>query len=201
MDTRRKKNINEKIVNYITKYINKVDFQHKEYNPKILCSKGIGKGYLNRNDSKLNKYNGENTKEYYTTRTGHKIAIPMYWRNKLYTDEEKEKLWIYKLNQETRYVGGEKVDISKDEEEYYKLLEYYRKKNKQFGYGDNEKNWDRKEYEKQRRILNHKKRTNKDYNGTIEEQIIKDIQPPKVLEWDELEEMGFYWKKDGEIEF
>ena len=32
--------------------------------------------------------------------------------------------------------------------------------------------------QKQRRILNHKKRTNKDYNGTIEEQIIKDIQPP-----------------------
>ena len=58
------KNINEKIVNYITKYINKVDFNHKEYNPKILCSKGIGRGYLNRYDSKLNKYNGENTKEY-----------------------------------------------------------------------------------------------------------------------------------------
>ena len=139
MDTRRKKNINEKIVNYITKYINKVDFDHKEYDPKILCSKGIGKGYINRYDSKLNKYNGENTKEYYTTRTGHKIALPMYWRNKLFTDEEKENLWIHKLNQETRYVGGEKVDISKDEEEYYKLLEYYRKKNKQFGYGDNEK--------------------------------------------------------------
>ena len=125
----------------------------------------------------------------------------MYWRNKLYTDEEKEKLWIHKLDQETRYVGGEKIDISKSEEEYYKLLEYYRKKNKEYGYGDNAKNWDRKEYEKQRRILNHKKRTNKDYDGTIEEQIIKDIQPPEVLEWDELEEMGFYWKKEGEIEF
>ena len=94
-----------------------------------------------------------------------------------------------------------KIDISKSEEEYYKLLEYYRKKNKEYGYGDNEKNWDRKEYEKQRRILNHKKRTNKDYDGSIEEQIIKDIQPPEALEWDELEEMGFYWKKDGEIEF
>ena len=138
-------------------------------------SKGIGKGYLNRYDSKLNKYNGEKTKEYYTTRTGHKIALPMYWRNKLYTDEEKEKLWIHKLDQETRYVGGEKIDISKSEEEYYKLLEYYRKKNKEYGYGDNAKNWDRKEYEKQRRILNHKKRTNKDYDGKIEEQIIKEI--------------------------
>ena len=40
--------------------------------------------------------------------TGHKIAIPMYWRNKLYTDEEKEKLWIHKLDQETRYVGEKK---------------------------------------------------------------------------------------------
>ena len=34
--------VNSKTVNYIIKYITKIDEQHKAYQPKILCSKGIG---------------------------------------------------------------------------------------------------------------------------------------------------------------
>ena len=131
-----KSNVNEKIVNYITKYINKVDLEHKEYNSKILCSKGIGKGYTDRHDSINNRYIKGKTKEYYTTRSGHKIALPIYWRNKIYTEEEREKLWLEKLDQEKRYVGGEEVSTKEGNEEYYKLLEYWRKKNKQLGYGN-----------------------------------------------------------------
>ena len=121
--------VNEQTVNYITKYITKVDLDHKNYNPKILCSKGIGKGYLERPDAQNNKYKAEETKEYYITRTGHKIGLPIYYRNKLYTEEEKEKLWLEKLDKEERYVGGEKVSIKNgDLTEYKKLLKYYQKK-------------------------------------------------------------------------
>ena len=67
MDSRQKNNVNEKRVNYITKYINKVDLDHKEYNSKVLCSKGIGKGYIERVDAVNNKYIKGKTKEYYTT--------------------------------------------------------------------------------------------------------------------------------------
>ena len=38
--------VNEKTVNYIIKYITKIDEQHKAYKPKILCSKGIGAVYI-----------------------------------------------------------------------------------------------------------------------------------------------------------
>jgi hypothetical protein len=150
--------VNEKTINYIVKYVNKVDEKHKEYNSRILTSAGIGKKYLDRIDSKANKYKGKDTKEIYITRQGMKIALQIYYRNKIYTEEEKEKLWLQKLDEEIRWVNGEKVDISKGEEEYYKLLEYHRKKNKRLGYGDDTKNWEQKRYENSRRNLLTKQR-------------------------------------------
>jgi len=145
--------VSEKTINYVVKYVNKTDQKHKEYNSKILTSAGIGKNYITRLDAKLNKYKEENTKETYTTKQGVKLALPIYYRNQIYTEEEKEKLWLIKLDKEIRYVCGEKVDISKGEEDYYKKLEYYRKKNKTLGYGDDSKNWQLKRYENERRNL------------------------------------------------
>ena len=162
--------VNEKTINYIVKYVNKIDEKHKEYNSKILTSAGIGKGYIERIDSKKNMYNGKETKETYTTRQGIKIALPIYYRNKIYTEEEKEKLWLNKLDEEIRWVNGEKVDISKGEEEYYKLLKWHRAKNKRLGYGDDSKNWEQKRYENSRRNLLVKQRiwkANEKRNGNL----------------------------------
>ena len=53
---------------------------------------------------------------------------------------------------------GVKVDISKEEEEYYKLLEVKRQQNKRLGYGDDRENWELKRYENQRRNLIKKER-------------------------------------------
>lgn len=145
--------VNEKTINYIVKYVNKIDKLHKEYNSKILTSAGIGKNYIERIDSKQNKYIEKNTKETYTTRQGKKLAMPIYYRNKIYNDEEKEKLWLEKLDKNERWICGEKIDISKGDEKYYKTLEYYRKRNKELGYGDNSKNWELKRYENERRNL------------------------------------------------
>ena len=55
--------INESVINYIIKYCSKTDILHKDYKPKILCSKGIGKTYLNKNNLKFNRYKNEDTKE------------------------------------------------------------------------------------------------------------------------------------------
>ena len=57
---------------------------------------------------------------------------------------------------------GVRVDISKgEEEEYYKLLEVKRQKNKRLGYGDDSENWELKRYENQRRNLIKKERIQK----------------------------------------
>lgn len=142
-------NVGEAAVNYNIKYVHKQDNDHKEYKPKILCSKGIGAGYIKR----ANKKN-----DYYKTRTGHKIATPSYYRNKIYTDEEREDLWLKRLDKEERWINGERVDIKKGEEEYYKCLEWHRKINERLGYGSNKKDWNKKKYEEQRRNLLLQKR-------------------------------------------
>ena len=145
--------VNESTINYIIKYIQKTDEKHKEYNSKILTSPGIGKNYTNTINSKANKYKEDKTKETYTTKQGTKINLPIYYRNKIYTEEEKEKLWIIKLDNKVRYINGIKIDISKNEDNYYKILNQERKKNKILGYGNDEKNWERKRYENERRNL------------------------------------------------
>ena len=43
--------VNEKTIQYITKYMTKIDEQHKDFVGKVLCSKGIGKGYTERTDA------------------------------------------------------------------------------------------------------------------------------------------------------
>ena len=146
------KYVNEQTINYIVKYIYKTDDKHKNYNPKILTSKGIGKGYLKRVDSKNNKYKGLNTKDFYKTRTGYEIAMPIYYRNKIYTDEERENLWMMKLDKNERYIGGVKVQADNDED-VRNALEVARMKNDDLGYGNDKINWSEKMYENQRRNL------------------------------------------------
>lgn len=145
--------VNERTINYIIKYVNKMDLDHKGYKPKVLASPGLGANYMNRTDWKINKYKGEETKETYIYKNGTKAALPIYYRNKIYNEEEREKLWLHKLDKEERWVCGEKIDISKDEKEYYNLLGYYRILNKRLGYGDDTKEWNQYDYNKKRKKL------------------------------------------------
>lgn len=143
--------VNQRTVNYIVKYITKTDVQHRYYKPIVLCSKGIGSGYTKRAVSKDNQYKNEQTRDYYRTEQGYKLALPIYWRNKLYTDEQREQLWINRLNEEARYVLGQKVSIAKNPFTYFKLVDEARKLNAQLGYGNNKIDWNRKNYEEQLR--------------------------------------------------
>lgn len=144
---------NERTLNYIIKYITKTDKDHKYYTPRVFTSPGIGKGYMNRPDSKTNLFNGDKTREYYTTRQGTRLNIPIYYRNKLYNNEEREKLWLIKLDKNIRYIRGQKIDISKTEEVYFGLLKHYQQQNIRLGYGSDKINWERKKYEQDRRNL------------------------------------------------
>ena len=151
--------VNEKTINYIIKYLNKIDLEHKGYKPKILTSPGIGKNYVKRFDSILNKYDGTKTKEYYRTRQGYKLALPIYYRNKIYSEQEREKLWLNKLDSGEIWVMGEKININNEEgeQEYQDSLKYYQKMNTRLGYGNNKTNWNKKRYLDKRRKLKHLK--------------------------------------------
>lgn len=144
--------VNEKTINYCVKYISKIDILHSQFKSKILTSAGIGSRYTKVWDSNRNKYKDKDTVQTYKDRSGIEIALAKYWRNKIYTEEEKEKMWINMLDKQERYVCGERVSIKNGEEEYYKLVEWYRKKNSRLGYG-NDKGWEKKKYEEERREM------------------------------------------------
>ena len=127
--------VNEKTINYIIKYVTKIDQQHRWFKPKILCSPGIGKNYINTHNSKIKKFKGENTDESYNYNNGNKGSLPTYYRNKIYSEEEREQLWINRLNKEIRYVRGTEVSIKNGLDEYYKIRNYHRERNRQMGYG------------------------------------------------------------------
>lgn len=153
--------VTERTVNYIVKYLSKTDEKHKYYTPIVLTSPGIGWNYINRPDAERNKYNGEKTIETYTTRQGIKLNLPIYYRNKIYTDEQREKLWMNLLDKKIRYVNKIKVDVSENEDEYYELLRWERARNKALGYGDDEINWSKKQYEQKLRNLKRLERIKK----------------------------------------
>lgn len=151
--------VNERTINYIVKYITKIDVKHKEYKPIILCSPGLGKNYLNSYNATLNKYNKE-TNENYKLKDGRNINLPIYYRNHIYTEEEREKLWLEKLDKGERYIMGEKVK-AENEEEIQKLLKWYQDKNVRLGFGSNEINWERRQYERELRNIKKLERLKK----------------------------------------
>lgn len=150
--------VNARTIGYIVKYINKMDAMHLNYKPIILTSAGIGRIYATSGRIRMNRYLGKKTSEYYRTETGHKLALPIYYRNKIYSDREREQLWLMKLDKNERWVCGEKVDLTKGEELYYHLLDYHRTRTIKLGYPPPEFIWKKKKYEEERRELIRRER-------------------------------------------
>ena len=100
----------------------KRDEDNPEYTGKVLCSPGLGAGYIKR-IGKRHEWNEEDTKEDYYTRQGTHIALPKYYKYKLFTEEQREQLWIYRENSGEKFVGNFKIKITDEEsEEYYNTL-------------------------------------------------------------------------------
>ena len=140
--------VNAKTINYIIKYVSKIDGDHKDYKPIVLCSSGIGARWANSYNTHINKYDGKNTDEAYRLSNGRTVSLPIYYRNKIYSEDEKENLWINKLDSNIRYVNGTKYycNDEKQQEEFLKALEHKQLENKQKGYGDDSNEWKKSNY-------------------------------------------------------
>lgn len=156
---------NAKTINYIIKYVTKIDTTHKNYRSIILCSAGIGGNYKTRNHEKGHeertgarggkKATTAIPKDYYILPNGQRINMPIYYRNFLFSEEEREKLWIEKIEQETRYIRGIKHS-TKTEAEYKKYLEVLKvaqEDNIKLGYGSDAKEWRKETYNITMRML------------------------------------------------
>ena len=79
---------------YTMKYIDKANFKKKHIRddrvPEFpLMSKGLGKSYLS--DVVVDYHKADLSRLYVTRPGGHKIALPRYYREKIYSDDEKRK--------------------------------------------------------------------------------------------------------------
>lgn len=139
-----------KTINYLIKYVHKVDNEHKNFEQVVLCSKGIGANYLNRPlTKKIHKYNENLTIEFYRLPNGCKVNLPIYYRNKLWDEDTREKLWCHRLDKDERYIMGNKIEnVSTLEGEnlYYKMLKTAQENNKLLGFGDDSFQWKKRDY-------------------------------------------------------
>lgn len=145
--------VNSDTPQYVTKYTLKPDEKHEGFMGKTLCSKGIGKGFTESRDADKYKRAGVNAEQFIRAKTGEKIDIPIYYRNKLFTEETREQIWCQLLDKQVRYVRGEKIDVSTLEgvREYYRALLYRQRENVALGYPA--KPWDKKKYQETRKKL------------------------------------------------
>lgn len=157
--------VNEKTISYITKYVTKTDKKHPNYKARVYSSIGLGLQYINRADAKNNKYKGKDTNIQYTQRDGTKLALPKYYKEKILTEEERENLWIWAMDEEKKYVAGIEVDVSteKGKENYKEILKEARKKGKRLGHQDNKKDKNLQQYESKKRDELRLKRIQKEY--------------------------------------
>lgn len=161
--------VSERTVNYIVKYVTKTDQKHKCYKPVVLCSPGIGASYTKTKRFEKNKYKATDTDTTYRLNNGGKMNLPIYYRNKAYTEEEREALWLQRLDKQERYIGGEKVH-AEDEEQIQGLLAYYQRINAEMGYGS-PNTWKATQYENERRKLKQEERLQKLKEKEEKEQI------------------------------
>ena len=99
----------ERTINYITKYMLKENENFKEFKPKVLASQKIGIGFIERNKEfyKYKEKNGEieaNTKMEYLD--GRETYLIKYYKEKLYTTEERENILLSILDENKRKINS-----------------------------------------------------------------------------------------------
>lgn len=180
-------------VNYMTKYMLKVDIKHPEFKQIVLASPGIGAGYTDRLDYLWQKQNYKNINvATYTFRNGTKMAMPKYYKNKIFTEKEREIMWINNLNRGLLWIYGEKVKAD-DWKTIDNLREYWQNYGREV-MGDNPTAWnamkERRKEEKQRRAIAIAKKLAEKFSTEILTELPSQAEfPRQVNKWNkELEE-------------
>lgn len=142
--------VNERTINYMTKYMLKVDVKHKNYTQIVLCSKGIGQCYIEKKQNW--KWQKDNYKKInvptYTFRNGTKMAMPKYYKDRIFNEKERETMWLNNLDKGIEYIGGEPVNAD-DSKTINNLRNYYREQGRKIFFDDPQQ-WDEQKQERKR---------------------------------------------------
>ena len=171
----------------------KVDVKHKTFKQIVLASKGIGNGYFDRLDYLWQKQNYRQINvATYTFRNGTKMAMPKYYKNKLFTDKEREVMWINNLNRGLLWIYGEKVRAD-DWDTIDNLRGYWQRYGREV-MGDDPIAWnamkERRKEEKQRKAIAMKKKLAEKFSTEILTELPSQAEfPMQSNEWNkEIEE-------------
>lgn len=130
--------------------LQKLDHDHLEFKPVILCSAGIGKAFTESYAAKETyKYRPHESKEYYLLNDGHKVALPIYYRNKFYTQKERDEMWTDRLDKNEIYVNGIRIrNLNTDEgyKNYIATLKTQQEWQNKIGYSDPSIEWNANRY-------------------------------------------------------
>lgn len=193
------KYVNERTVNYISKYLTKLDEDNRDFVGKVLCSKGLGASYVERNKKRF-EWKGEETKTYYHAKNGANIAMPRYYKIKAFTEDQRELLWIYRENSGEKYVNGFKVIVKTEEDlKYYLKLKEEQRFKIEGMYGDNYEEIQRKKLERlfkiapktRRRIIEDEKKE-KIKEIKMQHKFEKDLE-----EYQEIQRDNYFWGITG----
>lgn len=150
--------VDARTANYFTKYVNKIDEQHKEYKQIILTSAGIGAAYIKSIKAEDNIYKGEETNQMYNVDNGGVLPLPEYFRRKIYTDEEREQLTSNMLDKKIIYIAGTQFRSDIGDDKINLMYKAEQEKNARLGYGDGRPNYERRRIENSRRKKIHEAR-------------------------------------------
>lgn len=181
---------NSKSINYMTKYMLKVDIKHPTFKQIVLASPGVGTGYMNRLDYLWQKQNYKNINvATYTFRNGTKMAMPKYYKNKIFTERERERMWINNLNRGLLWIFGEKVKAD-DWSTIDNLRQYWQRYGREI-MGDNPIAWnamkERRKEERQRRAIADAKKLAEKFSTEILTELPLQVEFPMQktnTEWD-----------------
>lgn len=152
--------VNSRTINYIVKYMNKIDEVHKDFKEIVLASPGIGKKYTeNINNHILHQYRPGNTIDYYRLNNGAKVKLPKYYKDKFLNEDQKEAKWREFMDQDTESIMGENY-IAKitGNETIGHIIKRAQKTNTKLGYGNNSKEWRKKDYNITKKMLDQVER-------------------------------------------
>ena len=100
----------------------KKDEDNPDYISIVLCSKGLGANYAKENQLK-HRWNKEKTIITYKARNGADMPLPRYYKTQLYTEDQRQLLWLYAEDKGVKWVKGFEVQgangVNKD---YYEAL-------------------------------------------------------------------------------
>ena len=114
--------VNEKTINYVSKYMTKKDEDNPDYIGIVLCSKGLGANYAKRMAYK-HEWDKEKTNITYKAKNGADLPLPRYYKTQLYTEDQRQLLWLYAEDKGTKWVKGFKVEAANTvNKEYYEKL-------------------------------------------------------------------------------